>query len=570
MKQTPVYYFLILLVVLQTCLLSCHSPKSLPEYWLQVGLPLGQWRQVKQSSLSNTDSTLFTSQSVWECIISDTALSNFEKVCWMAPDSLQFEFLLNGESLVFNHGWYLWPSSFSNDEVHIYSNNWELRPFVIDANKLRALLKPTGNNLRLKIVKNTKGDKGVGDCAFYIAKRGYGESQLAIESQKRYTKGKLPCVFILSKDYLIPNNKKTNAQFQMVCGNSNRCDEITSEIKLEVRGFSSSNFPKKQYSLFFVNDSLKKEKVSLLGMSESKRWILQGPYSDPSLIRNAMVYDTWRKMGYWSTHTRFVELIMNGTYQGVYLLMERVEASKARLDIASADTIKEPFLVQLNRADNNDTVVVAGDYKFILYKTPRKKESDIQYRNDVNQSMTNWMNHMEHPLISNEVDWNSFADFILIQELFKNVDAYYVSLYIHGDGKRIVAGPVWDFDLSMGASSILGGQRSDGWVYENNKKSIPVFWKWLVNDEAFQALMKERYLHFRTNTWSGQTLSQAMDSLVMCIGEDAVERNFQRFPIWGNKQLHTYHNVPESHPQEISKMKQWLEKRLIWMDEQFK
>lgn len=571
MKTNPTYrvWFVTLLALLS--LLACGAETKKEVYWSMVGEPLSKWQRTKEGAIMNGDSSLYRSGSAWEWTWDASLPADLENMCWMAPDTMQFELLLNGKSIVRHKDFYLWPCSFSKDEIVVYSNTCALRPFVIDTALFKKSMKPTGNKLLLKIARSGCDDSFANDCGLFISSTIKSATNKPIIGSKKYVPSKLPCVFIDTEEFQIHNEEKDEAVMQILCGENadSYCEEFSRDIKIEIRGFSSTNFPKKQYSLKMAGDTLTKEKVALLGMNAAKRWILQGPYADPSLLRNAFVYDTWSKLGYWAPGSRYVELVLDNTYQGVYLLMERVEARKARLDIVSGDTLHEPFLVQLNRAGSGDTIIRAGDYNFILYPTPRKKTDDITYRTSTEQQMQQLMSAIQQPLQSTLVDWNSFADYMLVQELFKNMDAYYVSTYFHSDGSKIHAGPVWDFDLALGASNILGGKRSDGWVYEANKNSIPSFWKILVGDKNFQSLMKERYRLHRQNGWQLSAMHSSMDSLSMAIGGEAIDRNFYRFPVLGLKKLHTYSNVPPTHEAEIAAMKQWIEKRLAWMDFQY-
>lgn len=54
----------------------------------------------------------------------------------------------------------------------------------------------------------------------------------------------------------------------------------------------------------------------------------------------------------------------------------------------------------------------------------------------------------------------SFIDFILLYELSNNVDAYWLSTFLHKDKNgKLKAGPPWDFDLAF-----RNADYSDGWL----------------------------------------------------------------------------------------------------------
>ena len=102
---------------------------------------------------------------------------------------------------------------------------------------------------------------------------------------------------------------------------------------IKYRGASSySKFDKKQYRIKFnKNKKNSAKKVSLAGMGANSEWILNGPYLDKTLLRNKLVYDLARELNGWAPDTRFVELFVDGKYQGVYLAVEPVTNGESRL-----------------------------------------------------------------------------------------------------------------------------------------------------------------------------------------------------------------------------------------------
>ena len=63
--------------------------------------------------------------------------------------------------------------------------------------------------------------------------------------------------------------------------------ETKYNIGIEIRGSSSQMFPKKSYGFETKTEDYSDDlDVSIGGFSEEEDWILYGPYSDKSLIRN--------------------------------------------------------------------------------------------------------------------------------------------------------------------------------------------------------------------------------------------------------------------------------------------
>jgi len=110
------------------------------------------------------------------------------------------------------------------------------------------------------------------------------------------------------------------------------------KISIEYRGSQSQSFPKKSYALETQDSIGNNNNVSLLGMPVENDWILYAPYSDKSLMRNFLTFDLGRKMGNYSPRTVYCELVVNGDYKGIYILMEKIKRDNDRVDIAKLDT----------------------------------------------------------------------------------------------------------------------------------------------------------------------------------------------------------------------------------------
>ena len=82
-------------------------------------------------------------------------------------------------------------------------------------------------------------------------------------------------------------------------------------IGIEIRGESSQYFDKKSFGFETWDNQYNDIDVSLLGFPEEEDWILYGPFSDKSLIRNKLIYDLSNQMGRYASKTEFVELSIN-------------------------------------------------------------------------------------------------------------------------------------------------------------------------------------------------------------------------------------------------------------------
>jgi hypothetical protein len=111
-------------------------------------------------------------------------------------------------------------------------------------------------------------------------------------------------------------------------------------LGIELRGSTSKDFfPKKPYGFELWADTTgKSQKVAFLGMPEESDWVLNASYNDKTFMRDALTYDISNRMGRYATRTRYCEITLNGRYDGLYLVMEKIKRDKNRVNISSIKT----------------------------------------------------------------------------------------------------------------------------------------------------------------------------------------------------------------------------------------
>jgi hypothetical protein len=364
-------------------------------------------------------------------------------------------------------------------------------------------------------------------------------------------------------------------------------------INIERRGSSSQGFPKKQYALETQDEVGNSLDVSLLGMPVENDWILHAPYSDKTLMRNYLTYNWWRDMGWYTTRTKFCEVILNGDYQGVYVLMEQIKWDNGRVDIEKVDS------------DDNAGDSVTGGYIIKVDKTTgsgqfdwtshidmfqgEPKVTDYQYdypnRDNITQEQEDyiqgfiydWEQSLIDPTFDEPengyrkyVDVNSFIDFFIIQELTKNVDGYRLSTYLNKQrdsrGGKLQAGPAWDFNITLGNADYCDGGETDNWAldFPCDLSVIPFWWHRMNQDPVYWNQVQCRWSELRSGLLSWSTISNQIDANVNLLDE-ATTRNFER---WNILNTHVWPNnfIGGSYTSEIFYLKQWLLNRITWLD----
>ena len=421
----------------------------------------------------------------------------------------------------------------------------------------------------------------------------------------------LPLVIIDTQGDTIVNEPKIMARMGVVDngpGNPNATDDPRNDydgwIGIEIRGSSSQSFPKKGFGLETREENGDDRQVALLGLPEEEDWVLHGPFSDKSLIRNALLYGLAGETMAWAPRVRMVELIINGDYRGVYLLTERIKRDKHRVDVnklkedeIAGDDLTGGYILKFDKftgetsgqqnafLSNYTAATEIGQNIPLLFHYPKPEDLVEQQRNYI----IDWIHDFEDRLMgpdwldpvqgyAPDVDLESVADMFIYNEVSRNVDGYRLSTYLakekDSDGGQLRFGPVWDFNLAFGNANYCQGQEIEGWGYEfsdycpEDGFQMPVWWPRLIADPTVLALVRERYTDLRHTTLSDDAVRGRIDSLVDLMGPAAIARNFERWPVLGEP-VWPNNFVGDTHEEEIAYLTRWTLDRLEWLDGQW-
>ena len=420
----------------------------------------------------------------------------------------------------------------------------------------------------------------------------------------------LPLLLIDTEGREIPDEPKVAARLSVIShddGTPNRPGDAPTGydgfIGIELRGSTSQAlFPKKGFGFETRDADGEGLDVALLGMPEEEDWVLHGPYSDKSLIRNALTYHLAGEIMDYAPRTRLVELLLNGDYRGVYLLTEKIKRDKNRVDVSKlneddneGDQLTGGYLLKFDKSTGEDptrnyplefpskygSAVTAGKEVRILYDYPDPDEITAPQRRYIQNFIYNFEDRLAGDDFTDPVtgyrplvDLQSFVDFMIVNEITRNVDGYRLSTWMYKEkdsqGGKLHMGPVWDFNLAFGNADYCEGSSTSGWAYNFNRVCpddywvIPFWWARLREDPAFKNLWHERWAELRDGPLSDTRLDVVVDSLVAEMG-GAVDRNFARWPVLGT---YVWPNpfIGNDYPGEISYLKGWIDDRMDWLD----
>ena len=309
---------------------------------------------------------------------------------------------------------------------------------------------------------------------------------------------------------------------------------------IKYRGASSySKFDKKQYRIkFYKNEKDSAKEVSLAGMGANSEWVLNGPYLDKTLIRNKLVYDLARELNGWAPDTRFVELFVDGEYQGVYLAVEPVTNGESRLRLAEFGLLsgETAYIVNRDRIDTGseeiDTWGKTNGYTYnaLYIRYPSKNKITEKQKAYIQKDISEFEQVLHGKNFSDKrigyqayIDMDNWVDYFIINEFAMNYDAGNLSTYLYKelDGKLQLA--VWDFNNGFDNYQWFRTETDVLHTVENS------WFQRLWQDENFRDRVCERYRQLRETTLADEHIAEKIASYQEELGE-AVDRNFK---VWG-------------------------------------
>lgn len=406
----------------------------------------------------------------------------------------------------------------------------------------------------------------------------------------------LPIVVLHTAGQSISKNSRTTMRAEFFDVHNGRAldgakPDYAGLVTLNLRGMTTMNLPKRSYTLHCVDDSDKQIKVSLLGLPAEEDWVLYAPFEDKTLLRDVLAYELTRKMGHYAPQTRYVELFLHKSdvplskrdYAGVYVLIEKIKRSKERVAIAklepqhrSEPEITGGYIVKRDHGDSGDRRFNTDHGGPYFYVYPKGDQITAQQRS----WLTRYFKAFESALYGDDfadpetgyaayLDVDAFIDAHWLIEMGKNVDGFRYSAYLTKDrGGKIKAGPPWDWNRSFGNANYYGGWQPQGW-YSSNLRPNEISWHHRLGDDPnFMRRCAGRWVELRRDVFDPKKINARIDELAAQL-EEAQQRNFERWPILG-QHVTCNHFVGGSYEEEVCWLKNWVERRIAWIDSQIR
>ncbi len=375
---------------------------------------------------------------------------------------------------------------------------------------------------------------------------------------------------------------------------------------IKLRGNSTAQYDKKPYRIKFD------KKQNVLGLGKAKSWVLLANYLDPARIRNDVAYSFGSRLSAMTAETtgfevyvprtRPVEVYLNGTYLGLYDMGDHIQVNELRINIDESGDETDDYGNQLNTQANvgyylevEDKDRVVGEYEsegalyfvientggysrtelYVQVKTPEMaSNTQLTYIEDYLQNVNNLIRR-EDSAVFDLIDMDTFIDWYLINEVFKNTDSHFLSsvkMFKDKDGK-LCMGPVWDFDLGAGAVAYGDIDDPTGWRTRDNERCD--WYQHLFNMPVFANAVKARWADLHENGIIDGILGD-IDDLTASVSQAAL-RDYAK---WFDSYVAAVNNTSwmavspwqlesDDWEMQVQAYRNYMTGRLAWMDEQF-
>ena len=319
-----------------------------------------------------------------------------------------------------------------------------------------------------------------------------------------------------------------------------------------------------------------------MGMDSHHEWVLHGPFLDKSLIRNYMLYNIAGECMEYAPNVRFCEVVIDGSYQGLYLMTESItkgyDGSRLTMEVKKKDNTFSGYILRVNDIypfeATTSVITDYGNYAFVA-----RIPVEVVYPGTVNQTaemrrkIELEFSAFEKALYSYDydsedhgythwIDVPSFVDYYVINEFTCNFDAGRLSTYIYKDISGQYKICVWDFN---NACDNYVESRVNLHDFDIHKRLL---FHMLCRDEAFTEAIIIRYKELRQSFLSEEYLMNYIDQTIDFLGP-AIKRNFEK---WGYTFQPGYHSLSgegrelHSYEEAVAQLKNFLVERGDWMD----
>ncbi len=399
---------------------------------------------------------------------------------------------------------------------------------------------------------------------------------ICINAQTYSRKTDLPHLYINTFNRASITSKDVYIYCTLIYVDENDVVTQYDSVSIRGRGNSTWNLSKKPYKIKF------KEKQKFLGKeyANAKKWTLLANAGDKTLIRNALTSELAKWMGMdFAPAAKFVDLTLNGTYQGNYQISDQVEVKNHRVNIAEQDypltessNITGGYLLEVDGFKDGNWF---SSSKSVAIRITYPDEDEIA--STQNNYIKNYVNSFEKALFSTTykdptngyrhyVDSISLANLYLVIEITGNIDGFW-SLYFYKNqnDSLLYFGPPWDYDIAYNNDYRIQPTQNKLMVDEGYGDAKTWFRQMWNDAEWFSKLINKRYQVLLDNGIE-QFLYHKIDSLTQLL-EQSQKQNYSRWSI----RTRMYHEIVthSSYEEYIDDLKSFIHEHLAFLETAF-
>lgn len=393
-------------------------------------------------------------------------------------------------------------------------------------------------------------------------------TEISTEAPSETEKIHVPQIRIVTRDNVGVNLQKDDGYVPASIEITDTDGAVISEdVNFKVRGNGTAlkSIKKKAYTFKFS------KKRDLLGLGKGKKWALLANALDVTLLRNYIALDFAQKLDIrYTSSQKMVELWVDGSFRGLYLLTEPIQEGKDRvnIDIESNGGMND-FLIEreANREEEGVSYFKTGNIRFAVSEPEEPDQEQLQYIKNTMDRVFKTIRSGTEAEIREAIDVASFVRFYLLNEYVNTVDFDYSSVFFCYQDGKLCAGPPWDYDHSMGSGADIKnlnyatGNKSRG-VFAGNLH----FYKYLCGYEWFMDEVRDVYLLHRAYIASIAADGGLIDSLAEEYSAE-IERNFTDAGWDITKKWSQYQRVPlPTYQENLDYLKEWCQSRFNWLD----
>ena len=378
----------------------------------------------------------------------------------------------------------------------------------------------------------------------------------------------LPILYVNTSGVAIDSKEDYVEGVSSIVGGTNYPSFQDLEMKIKGRGNSTwwqgGIWGKKPYQIKFG------DKTEVLNMPKDKKWVLLAELSDKSLIRNKIAREIANISRFdYVPQAEYSEVFINEQHVGTYLIGQKVEESKNRVNIGDTGYLIEIDTDANGRIETDDVYFRSSQwssrYEDGVFNI---KEPSLEYDSEEFNLIKDHVNDFEEALFGNNfkdpdlgyrsfIDLPSFIDWFLVNEISKNQDARsYSSIYFNYiPGEKIKMGPVWDFDLAFGNVDYSNAENPEGfWIKEN------LWFKRMFEDPYFSDLVNTRFNYYENNLSS---ILSKVDEFENYLSKSQ-KKNFEIWDIL-SKDVWPIPVKYDTHHEYVEYLKNWIDTRMLWL-----